>query len=309
MGGVVGIIPARAGFTVSKGTRRECTGDHPRSRGVYQPAEGPQPLARGSSPLARGLRAGAARVDQGQGIIPARAGFTPRGPDESRAPADHPRSRGVYTPLIGRLYEDAGSSPLARGLHDAPAIAPGLCGIIPARAGFTRQRLPGHQGVRDHPRSRGVYHLFRGTRRFRPWIIPARAGFTAGAAGPAWPGPDHPRSRGVYMTGGRWEPGEWGSSPLARGLPLLPFAQPFAGGIIPARAGFTTTRESNSKSSGDHPRSRGVYHSTSRPLMVTTGSSPLARGLRPGSHRCRGERGIIPARAGFTGAPRPFRLP
>ena len=300
MGGVVGIIPARAGFTVSKGTRRECTGDHPRSRGVYrpdipgqaaregssplarglqagpapraplcriiparagftpnktegtenepdhprsrgvyQPAEGPQPLARGSSPLARGLRAGAARVDQGQGIIPARAGFTPRGPDESRAPADHPRSRGVYTPLIGRLYEDAGSSPLARGLRRIIAGHTGLIGIIPARAGFTALQGPEPRGS-----------------------------------------PDHPRSRGVYTTPRRSPRGCAGSSPLARGLPANVYPAIKACGIIPARAGFTT--------------------SFAGLAAFDRGSSPLARGLQRGRRDLHGQDRIIPARAGFT---------
>ena len=51
-----GIIPARAGFTVTHLGRRVCPPDHPRSRGVYF---------------------GVASVEtRGDGIIPARAGFT-----------------------------------------------------------------------------------------------------------------------------------------------------------------------------------------------------------------------------------------
>ena len=72
------------------------SGDHPRSRGVYTPAEqsiSPEP---GSSPLARGLREAAGDEEWEAGIIPARAGFTHEpdgGPVELK---DHPRSRGVY---------------------------------------------------------------------------------------------------------------------------------------------------------------------------------------------------------------------
>mgnify|MGYP001675341032 CR=1 FL=1 len=71
-------------------------------------------------------------------------------------------------------------------------------------------------------------------------------------------------------------------------------------GIIPARAGFTTSIASRALTARDHPRSRGVYAGLPRPVVRVMGSSPLARGLplivNP---RLRGQR-IIPARAGFT---------
>ena len=60
---------------------------------------------------------------------------------------------------------------------------------------------------------------------------------------------------------------------------------------------------------GDHPRSRGVYGTSTRRNPLKLGSSPLARGLR--EERCIGEEAtrIIPARAGFTlGDPGPGRL-
>ena len=55
-----------------------------------------------------------------------------------------------------------GSSPLARGLPARPAGGGVHRGIIPARAGFTVLRGPGHLGRRDHPRSRGVYEVLSG---------------------------------------------------------------------------------------------------------------------------------------------------
>ena len=74
-----------------------------------------------------------------------------------------------------------------------------------------------------------------------------------------------------------------GSSPLARGLPALTFTVPAYQGIIPARAGFTTSPSSVPRAVKDHPRSRGVYHFP----------SPF----------CVGPVWIIPARAGFTYRP------
>ena len=233
------IIPARAGFTLLVPLYTPAGGDHPRSRGVYGGAAASAIMGGGSSPLARGLRRQAPPGRQGHGIIPARAGFT----------VVHVRGSEARP----------GSSPLARGLRGSDNIRPVGRGIIPARAGFTASSQTGTSGLRDHPRSRGVYvpvhgavevqqgssPLARGlqpelrdaVRRLR--IIPARAGFTAPPPSRAPTGRDHPRSRGVYtevMPSKLMTPG---SSPLARGL--LDRVGAFLGacGIIPARAGFT----------------------------------------------------------------------
>ena len=157
-------------------------GDHPRSRGVYAAGDvvvgqvgGSSPLARGlpyadrrtagtlvgSSPLARGLRRKRAPLSPVQGIIPARAGFTPQYHTLGRPPRDHPRSRGVYR-LRTRMREIMpGSSPLARGLPALQSDSPPETRIIPARAGFTYHALNIMVTAADHPRSRGVYSLTR----------------------------------------------------------------------------------------------------------------------------------------------------
>ena len=113
----------------------------------------------------------------------------------------------------------------------------------------------------------------------RGGIIPARAGFT----GPADRGPgrrlDHPRSRGVYTNVHAMTQQTLGSSPLARGLPWKHEGDFTEGGIIPARAGFTTRWPELSRGSRDHPRSRGVYSIRFNRTITPGGSSPLARGL------------------------------
>ena len=91
-----------------------------------------------------------------------------------------------------------------------------------------------------------------------------------------------------------------GSSPLARGLPADRVIGPLRGGIIPARAGFTTTAGAGAGSAGDHPRSRGVYAPPSARPCSGPGSSPLARGLPKRTATGPSRRRIIPARAGFT---------
>ena len=111
---------------------------------------------------------------------------------------------------------------------------------------------------------------------------------------------DHPRSRGVYRSVEGGARRSAGSSPLARGLPRGDWIAAVAGGIIPARAGFTHLGRSMYRADWDHPRSRGVYAPRVRLSSALRGSSPLARGLR-GQKRVQLDKGrIIPARAGFT---------
>ena len=199
--------------------------------------------------------------------------------------SDHPRSRGVYSHPTNAGNVPAGSSPLARGLHDELGDPLTAVRIIPARAGFTQVRTRQTSADQDHPRSRGVYPVVGLIDLAADGIIPARAGFTDP--------PPHPRT--------------WRS------------------GIIPARAGFTVSAPSGSRAGRDHPRSRGVYWTVSTPSTTVVGSSPLARGLpaRPtrapqtahgSSPLARGlldtydklnpRKRIIPARAGFTAAAR-----
>ena len=152
-----GIIPARAGFTTKTGMTPSPSADHPRSRGVYHRLAQDDPAGRGSSLLARGLRQGHGPGAHDRRIIPARAGFTRPLLVEEGECGDHPRSRGVYRPLMADHLDSPGSSPLARGLRQTHRPTPDLFRIIPARAGFTGadRREPALRG--DHPRSRGVY--------------------------------------------------------------------------------------------------------------------------------------------------------
>ena len=155
-------------------------------------------------------------------------------------------------------------------------------------------------------RATGSSPLARGLRSRRPGgcsrgrIIPARAGFTCGMRRTPPNTADHPRSRGVYEELPLGMIVEWGSSPLARGLPALGPLQTRFARIIPARAGFTAAALPNRNATRDHPRSRGVYRSA-RPVPSSgRGSSPLARGLPTKAAREELDTRIIPARAGFT---------
>ena len=234
----IGIIPARAGFTVCSCTAQSAHPDHPRSRGVYAVDNLASMIGVGSSPLARGLLFTPYCAVKAIGIIPARAGFTCWSEMIGSRWWDHPRSRGVYSTSASVNASGAGSSPLARGLPRRGHGREIRRRIIPARAGFTRRRAPPARSAWDHPRSRGVYGpysedcypddgsspLARGLRSTPEQqgsgsrIIPARAGFTGlrplRGSGRA----DHPRSRGVYSNISEDMCKLDGSSPLARGL-------------------------------------------------------------------------------------------
>ena len=157
VGGRMGIIPARAGFTRQGRSAPRLSTDHPRSRGVYPAAIGAIGRTPGSSPLARGLHEHHCRARRRRRIIPARAGFTAGDEPLQVCPRDHPRSRGVYHHPGWGLRDGRGSSPLARGLHGCGPSRGWVGGIIPARAGFTFQPAYSSQPHKDHPRSRGVY--------------------------------------------------------------------------------------------------------------------------------------------------------
>ena len=179
----------------------------------------PGVLPGGSSPLARGLPQLLGLVHDDDGIIPARAGFTPPGLPRPGPPPDHPRSRGVCRSQAGEGGAPAGSSPLARGLPFPAIVWRYGDGIIPARAGFTSSSTSSTSpATGSSPLARGL--LLRGGENLVPVrIIPARAGFTSSSTSSTSPAT--------------------GSSPLARGLLLRGGENLVPVRIIPARAGFT----------------------------------------------------------------------
>ena len=213
-----------------------------------------------------------------------------------------------------------GSSPLARGTHEAPPPRLRPHRFIPARAGNTSTSRGGREPRSVHPRSRGEHGapagpkntmtgsspLARGTpgvdaigyplRRF----IPARAGNTGTGCAPPNHAAVHPRSRGEHpMSGARIPPAN-GSSPLARGTPSPRSRPQSESRFIPARAGNTGRGRRRMVEEPVHPRSRGEHLRPRDELPDEGGSSPLARGTRAAlAHGPDPER-FIPARAGNT---------
>ena len=130
-----GIIPARAGSRIPyewvDGPKR----DHPRAYGEQLNGEDPVKQAEGSSPRVRGAGLPAARGDQQEGIIPARAGSRGAPGWSSCRTRDHPRACGEQNFRQRSLHMPRGSSPRVRGAGRERRCRAGRDGIIPARAG------------------------------------------------------------------------------------------------------------------------------------------------------------------------------
>ena len=152
----------------------------------------------------------------------------------------------------------------------------------------------------------GSSPLARGTRRARFGLptegrfIPARAGNTSAGFGPtSWP-TVHPRSRGEHMLHQRVEAPHYGSSPLARGTRFKSHAGFPCIRFIPARAGNTWPAGALRRGRPVHPRSRGEHPEGFQSPIISTGSSPLARGTPKRRTPTRYPGRFIPARAGNT---------
>ena len=88
------------------------------------------------------------------------------------------------------------------------------------------------------PLARGA-HPHLSVHEARDGLIPARAGSTSKKFNSRMKGWAHPRSRGEHVRNVRVRRTREGSSPLARGAPILPVVVKIMDGLIPARAGST----------------------------------------------------------------------
>ena len=256
--------------------------------------------APGSSPRVRGKLPRRAGQRTQVGLIPARAGKTRSAHRHASGRRAHPRACG----------ENQG-----RG-----RVRPHPMGLIPARAGKTSGPAPLSSLLPAHPRacgentglsqaaarSPGSSPRVRGKPRWRPdlrappRLIPARAGKTS-------PGPRrcavrgaHPRACGENSRAPIESFFNWGSSPRVRGKPRPGALLVVGAGLIPARAGKTSSSWPACYQASAHPRACGenaLPWSCSEPPL---GSSPRVRG-KPcaGAGRVHLPR-LIPARAGKT---------
>ena len=233
----MGLIPAHAGKTRRRASRRSSGPAHPRSRGENAPGVQAGTPQAGSSPLTRGKHVGEIAARDHRGLIPAHAGKTPIVFEAANRCRAHPRSRGENIVAIWRAIGKLGSSPLTRGKLEPGAAGPALEGLIPAHAGKTTPPPEAREPLWAHPRSRGENRdhagcgpvlvgsspLTRGKHGVElrvscvVGLIPAHAGKTRSRRGRRRSGRAHPRSRGENDAPVSWNCKRLGSSPLTRG--------------------------------------------------------------------------------------------
>ena len=274
-------IPACAGNTRADGLNAPIQAGHPRMRGEH-----------GGDGL---------QQDQDGRAIPACAGNTGTPFLRAHAPAGHPRMRGEHPVVQFDANGGVGPSPHARGTRCPAHCCRPISRAIPACAGNTRTTTATNTATAGHPRMRGEHKSprpmsrpstgpsphARGTRRrTRPprrcrRAIPACAGNTRIAAALATVSTGHPRMRGEHPALAVCAVLDSGPSPHARGTHQLHRAVRGRIRAIPACAGNTRRRPSDSPPRPGHPRMRGEHALGNPGAARNVGPSPHARGTHP----------------------------
>ena len=258
-----GIIPALAGNTGAGGVGGVAGWDHPRACGEHEMTLLENGVALGSSPRLRGTQQYDNRQHGNDGIIPALAGNTILYRIAISIRWDHPRACGEHIGLPLSKDSNQGSSPRLRGTQAGTAEITATFGIIPALAGNTMLMVTVSPALRDHPRACGEHPpiefqmlrtagsspRLRGTPdRDRPatmglGIIPALAGNTNTCCWVPTLTRDHPRACGEHIDTRLRPKSIVGSSPRLRGTRHGCRSRIAQGGIIPALAGNTASRQ------------------------------------------------------------------
>ena len=315
-----GIIPARAGSSLSAAESSRRARGHPRVCGEQSLSSNKNLQVQGSSPRVRGADPLALVCVPQDGIIPACAGSSRCSPPRASCWGDHPRACGEQRRSWMVLMSNPGSSPRVRGAGPSPITLGATCGIIPARAGSSRACGRGATGSWDHPRAcgeqdepnivscypKGSSPRVRGAgqgRRLRHGaggIIPARAGSSLTKQCKVSATRDHPRACGEQASATTVTTSFTGSSPRVRGAVTVRAALVSGSGIIPARAGSSARSQGRRVPRRDHPRACGEQTPRCAKSAAMAGSSPRVRGADFLGGVSAKDNGIIPARAGSS---------
>ena len=151
----VRLIPARAGKTYPRTTRRSGPRAHPRAGGENWVGTLGRSGGDGSSPRGRGKLAGWPGAGERPRLIPARAGKTLFAWRHWIVGRAYPRAGGENDPGSKETMALPGSSPRGRGKLRRSLQVQGHCRLIPARAG--KMRLATKRAARStaHPRAGG----------------------------------------------------------------------------------------------------------------------------------------------------------
>ena len=323
-----GLIPACAGKTRASHATSTSHSAHPRVCGENAGRGAPGRRRCGSSPRVRGKRAGRSRRGRARRLIPACAGKTSvAGRPPRRHPA-HPRVCGENSSSMVSVASVAGSSPRVRGKRLRRLARHSRGRLIPACAGKTAPVPTLMVSSTAHPRVCGenilmdINKLLLGGSsprvRGKPWgyppgtlvtwLIPACAGKTCALRPSRGRARAHPRVCGENRPRQRRQIVVAGSSPRVRGKRLGGDVERLPVRLIPACAGKTVAARCGRPPLPAHPRVCGENGSTATGSRQCWGSSPRVRGKRLRHRGHLGAGGLIPACAGKTRHPSPYRL-
>ena len=315
-----GLIPACAGKTGRRTSRRSRTTAHPRVCGENDTMSPGEYTRAGSSPRVRGKRRHSGDRGLPVRLIPACAGKTGFGGGRSRRWRAHPRVCGENAAGVYLMYRRRGSSPRVRGKRAGGGARGGACGLIPACAGKTLRSWWTCTTRTAHPRvcgenldadlesvsPQGSSPRVRGKREvvipasLVPGLIPACAGKTQRESGRAPGGRAHPRVCGENLGGAALKAGDTGSSPRVRGKRVSRLPGDDRARLIPACAGKTRCVCCAWPACRAHRRVCGENLIDNANPLMGMGSSPRVRGKLEALPAFPDEHGLIPACAGKT---------
>ena len=148
-------IPAHAGNSRTRRSRRPNRPVHPRARGEQRAALPQDPCHSGSSPRTRGTATWRCLTSGSRRFIPAHAGNSSGGARAVSRPAVHPRARGEQPQACQIGGACFGSSPRTRGTDPPPPRRTSGRRFIPAHAGNRRPSESAFGSTPVHPRARG----------------------------------------------------------------------------------------------------------------------------------------------------------
>ena len=293
-------IPACAGNTAASHNNGTGITVHPRVRGEHTLTSAAGRGPDGSSPRARGTPFAQKEAVKKIRFIPACAGNTMRMVNMSESSTVHPRVRGEHSPTVQATVYLFGSSPRARGTRHTIASNGSFDRFIPACAGNTLPPFGASISLAVHPRVRGEHRSAAESDDFPPGSSPRARGTQNGPARgragcrfiPACAGNTfivhwcrllitvHPRVRGEHPDPLQSALGAAGSSPRARGTRARQLQILHKIRFIPACAGNTGAVKLLIPLAAVHPRVRGEHLTSFVPSVVSTGSSPRARGTQ-----------------------------
>ncbi len=255
-------IPAPAGNTSGRPSRRNGSTVHPRACGEHAQACSRRNFIAGSSPRLRGTRLARRAEEVVRRFIPAPAGNTRSPRPKPPRRAVHPRACGEHISSMRRPNASRGSSPRLRGTRRMRVPVEISWRFIPAPAGNTRFKTLKHLLPTVHPRACGE-HLYRrhaprrangSSPRLRGTLrcgelgggevrfIPAPAGNTSSYRSCSSASTVHPRACGEHPPSRSASAMMIGSSPRLRGTPRRAELPPSRRRFIPAPAGNTRRR-------------------------------------------------------------------